>query len=134
MKLNGRPSLIANRLKVFSSLSNPCHRRRSFVFRKRGLNGQMVKPRLLHQLRPTDLLMNMLVNPSTQFVELLFAESLWDMVYWRKHKYSLELVCVQKLSVYYNLVMYLIGFIRFNQSPIGEMSQVFFRYKPLLSL
>jgi hypothetical protein len=50
--------------------------------------------------------MNMLVNPSTQFVELLFAESLWDMVYWRKHKYSLELVCVQKLSVYYNLVMY----------------------------
>lgn len=66
----------------------------------------MVKPRLLHQLRPTDLLMNMLVNPSTQFVELLFAESLWDMVYWRKHKYSLELVCVQRLSVYYNLVMY----------------------------
>jgi hypothetical protein len=50
--------------------------------------------------------MNMLVNPSTQFVELLFAESLWDMVYWREHKYSLELVCVQRLSVYYNLVMY----------------------------
>ena len=131
MELNGRSTLITNRLKVFSSLSNPRHWRRSFLFRKRGLNGQMVEPRLLHQLGPANLLLNMFINPSAQFFELCFVESLLRMVYWWKHMNSLESICVQILNAYYNLVIYWIAFGRFGQSPIGELSQVFFRYKPL---